>query len=55
MKYRRVLLRALSDTSLCFATCVIMRADKTSRLIEEYIRMFRRKFAPVDGELLFRP
>ncbi len=34
------------DTSLCFATSVIMRADNTSRLVNEYVRMFLRKYAP---------
>ena len=41
-----VVLKPLSDASLCFATCVILRADNTSRLIEEYVRMFLRKYAP---------
>jgi len=34
------------DTSLCFDTSVIIRADNTSRLVEEYVRMFLRKYAP---------
>jgi len=41
-----VVVKPLSDTSLCFKTCVILRADNTSRLIEEYVRMFLRKYAP---------
>src|ERR1019366_6214699 len=32
-----VVLKPLSDASLCFATCVILRADNTSRLVEEYV------------------
>jgi len=41
-----VVVKPLSDSSLCFKTCVILRADNTSRLIEEYVRMFLRKYAP---------
>ena len=41
-----VVVKPLSDTSLCFKTCVILRADNTSRLVEEYVRMFLRKYAP---------
>ena len=41
-----VVVKLLSDASLCFKTCVILRADNTSRLIEEYVRMFLRKYAP---------
>jgi DNA-binding transcriptional LysR family regulator len=41
-----VVVKPLSDTSLCFKTCVILRANNTSRLVEEYVRMFLRKYAP---------
>jgi hypothetical protein len=41
-----VVVKPLSDTSLCFETCVIMRADDDSRLVNEYVRMFLRKYAP---------
>jgi DNA-binding transcriptional LysR family regulator len=41
-----VVVKLLSDASLCFKTCVILRADNTSRLVEEYVRMFLRKYAP---------
>ena len=40
-----VMVKPLSDTSLCFNTCVILRADNTSRLIEEYVRMFLRRYS----------
>jgi DNA-binding transcriptional LysR family regulator len=40
-----VIAKPLSDTSLCFHTCVILRADNTSRLIEEYVRMFLRRYS----------
>lgn len=39
-----VVVKPLSDTSLCFETCVIMRADNVSRLANEYVRMFLRKY-----------
>lgn len=41
-----VVVKPLSDASLCFETCVIMRADNDSRLVNEYVRMFLRKYAP---------
>jgi DNA-binding transcriptional LysR family regulator len=41
-----VVVKPLSDASLCFETCVIMRADNISRLVNEYVRMFLRKYAP---------
>jgi DNA-binding transcriptional LysR family regulator len=40
-----VVVKPLSDPSLCFHTCVILRADNTSRLIEEYVRMFLRRYS----------
>jgi DNA-binding transcriptional LysR family regulator len=40
-----VVVKPLSDASLCFKTCVIMRADNVSRLVN-YVRMFLRKYAP---------
>jgi hypothetical protein len=33
-----VVLKPLSDTSLCFETCVIMRTDDDSRLANEFTR-----------------
>jgi DNA-binding transcriptional LysR family regulator len=41
-----VVVKPLSDESLCFNTCVILRADNTSQLLEEYVRMFLRRYAP---------
>jgi len=40
-----VVVKPLSDASLCFNTCVILRADNTSRLIEEYVRLFLRRYS----------
>jgi DNA-binding transcriptional LysR family regulator len=40
-----VVVKPLSDTSLCFQTCVIMRADDDSRLANEFARSFLRKYA----------
>jgi len=44
--YADDVVKPLSDAPLCFETCVIMRADNTSRLVEEYVRMFLRRCAP---------
>jgi len=41
-----VVVKPLSDASLCFDTCVIMRADESCRLVNEYVRMFLRQSAP---------
>jgi DNA-binding transcriptional LysR family regulator len=41
-----VIVRPLSDTSLWFETCVIMRASDSSRLVNEFVRSFLRKHAP---------
>ncbi len=40
-----VVVKPLSDTSLCFQTCVIMRKDDDSRLANEFARSFLRKYA----------
>ncbi len=40
-----VVVKPLSDPSLCFKTCVILRADNTARLIDEYVRMFLRRYS----------
>jgi hypothetical protein len=39
-----VVVRPLSDTSLCFQTCVIMRKDDDSRLTNEFARSFLRRY-----------
>ncbi len=41
-----VVARPLSDPSLCFPTCLIMRSDDDSRLANEFARSFLRKYAP---------
>lgn len=41
-----VVVKPLSDTSLWFDTSVIMRADDQSRLVNEFVRAFLRKYAP---------
>ncbi len=41
-----VLVKPLSDTSLCFETCVIIRTDDDSRLANEFARSFLRRYAP---------
>lgn len=41
-----LVVKPLSDTSLCFETCVIMRADDDSRLVNEFVRSFLRRYTP---------
>jgi DNA-binding transcriptional LysR family regulator len=40
-----VVVRPLADPSLCFQTCVIMRRDDDSRLTNEFVRSFLRRYA----------
>ena len=40
-----VVVKPLSDASLCFQTCVIMRKDDDSRLANEFARSFLRRYA----------
>jgi DNA-binding transcriptional LysR family regulator len=52
-----VVIKPLSDTSLRFETCVIMRTDNDSRLANEFVRSFlrgyeRRRLPPKQMELL---
>ena len=42
-----VVVKPISDTSLFFETCVIMRTDDDSRLANEFARSFLRKCAPL--------
>jgi DNA-binding transcriptional LysR family regulator len=41
-----VVIRPLSDPSLCFETCLIMRTDDDSRLANEFGRSFLRRYQP---------
>ena len=41
-----VVVKPLSDASLCFETCVIMRSDNDSRLANEFARSFIRRYEP---------
>jgi hypothetical protein len=41
-----VVVKPLSDASLCLKTCVIMRSDNDSRLANEFARTFLRRFEP---------
>jgi len=41
-----VVVKPLSDASLCFESCVIMRSDDNSRLTNEVTRCFLRKYTP---------
>ncbi|MCU1224343.1 MAG: LysR family transcriptional regulator [Edaphobacter sp.] len=40
-----VVIKPLSDSALWFETCLVMRADDTSRLANEFARAFLRRFA----------
>lgn len=40
-----VVVKPLSDASLCFQTYVTMRADDDSRLANEFVRSFLRRYA----------
>jgi DNA-binding transcriptional LysR family regulator len=40
-----VVIKPLSDASLCFQTCVIMRTEDNSRLANEFARSFLRRYA----------
>lgn len=42
-----VVIRPLSDPSLSFDTCLIMRAEDRSRPLNEFARAFLRRFAPL--------
>jgi DNA-binding transcriptional LysR family regulator len=41
-----VVVKPLSDASLCFQTCVIMRSEDDSRLANEFVRSFLRRYVP---------
>jgi DNA-binding transcriptional LysR family regulator len=41
-----IVIKPLSDTSLCFDTCLIMRTDDDSRLTNEFARSFLRRYQP---------
>jgi hypothetical protein len=41
-----VVVKPLSDASLCFQTCVIMRSEDDSRLTNEFVRSLLRRYVP---------
>ena len=41
-----IVIKPLSDTSLCFDTCLVMRTDDDSRLANEFARSFLRRYQP---------
>jgi DNA-binding transcriptional LysR family regulator len=41
-----IVIKPLSDTSLCFDTCLIMRTEDDSRLANEFARSFLRRYEP---------
>src|SRR5438034_8680227 len=44
-----VTVRTLSDLSLSFETCLIMRRDDNSKLVNDFARAFLRKHVPKPG------
>jgi hypothetical protein len=43
-KAEGVVIKQLSDASLLLQTCVVMRGDDDSRLLNEYVRSFLRRY-----------
>jgi DNA-binding transcriptional LysR family regulator len=41
-----VVVKPLADPALCFETCLVMRAHEESRLVNEFVRAYLRKYAP---------
>ncbi len=41
-----VVIRPLSDRPLCFRTCLVMRAEEHSRVVNEFARAFLRRYIP---------
>jgi DNA-binding transcriptional LysR family regulator len=41
-----VVIKPLSDSALCFETCLVMRAEDTSRATNEFGRAFLKRFVP---------
>jgi DNA-binding transcriptional LysR family regulator len=39
-----IVVKPLSDTALCFETCVVLRSDDRSRMVNELARVFLRKY-----------
>lgn len=41
-----LVVKPLADPALCFETCLVMRANEESRLVNEFVRSYLRKYAP---------
>jgi DNA-binding transcriptional LysR family regulator len=50
----RIVVKPLSDESLCFETCLVMRSDDNSKLTNEFARSFLRR-VPRHGFVSSRP
>jgi DNA-binding transcriptional LysR family regulator len=46
LQEKDLVVRPLSDKSLCFDTCLVMRRDDNSRAVNEFARTFLKKYAP---------
>jgi DNA-binding transcriptional LysR family regulator len=49
-RFRGVVVKPLSDPSLWFETCVVMKANDDSRVVNEFVRSFLRKCIPSEPE-----
>ena len=45
-KKQDVIVKPLTDNALCFETCLVLRAHEESRLVNEFVRSYLRKYAP---------
>ena len=45
-RHEGVVIKPLTDKSLSFETCLIMRADEDSRAVNEFGRAFLKKYSP---------
>jgi hypothetical protein len=41
-----VIVKPLTHNALCFETCFVLRAHEESRLVNEFVRSYLRKYAP---------
>jgi len=46
LQEKDLVVRPLSDKSLCFDTCLVMRRDDDSRAVNEFARTFLKQYAP---------
>jgi isocitrate dehydrogenase kinase/phosphatase len=47
-----VIVKPLADTALSFETCLVLRAHEESRFVNEFVRSYLPKYAPIDSDRL---